>query len=78
MTQYAMKEAMRLVEPDPAESKVIRRALFVGSYAAIQLSTFEQRATSCKLHQDQKLKNKSRLTKPMSSLAIQLQIKLMD
>ena len=52
MTQYAMKDAMRLVEPDPAESKAIKRALFMGSYPAIQLRTFEQRATSCRLHQD--------------------------
>ena len=52
MTQYAMKEAMRLVEPDPAESKAIKRALFTGSYPAIHLSTFEQRATSCRLHQN--------------------------
>ena len=52
MTQYAMKEAMCFVEPDPAESKAIKRALFMGSYPTIQLSTFEQRATSCRLHQD--------------------------
>ena len=52
MTQYATKEAMRLVEPEPADSKVIKRALFMGSYPAIQLSTFEQRATSCRLRQD--------------------------
>ena len=53
MTQYATKEAMRLVEPDPAESNAIKRALFTGSYRAMQLSTFEERATSCKLlHQD--------------------------
>ena len=52
MTQYAIKEAMRLVEPDPAESKAIKRALFMGSYPAMQVSTFEQRATSCRLHQD--------------------------
>ena len=50
MTQYAMKEAMRLVEPEPAESRDIKRALFTGSYPAMQLSTLEQRATSCKLH----------------------------
>ena len=31
MTQYAMKEAMRLVEPEPAESRDIKRALFTGS-----------------------------------------------
>ena len=43
---------MCLVEPDPAESKAIKRALFMGSYSAIQLSTFEQRATSCRLHQE--------------------------
>ena len=52
MTQYAMKEAMCFVEPDPDESKAIKRALFMGSYPTIQLSTFEQRATSCRLHQD--------------------------
>jgi hypothetical protein len=53
ITQYAMKEAMRFVEPDPAESEAIRRALFTGSYPAIQLSTFEQRPTSCRSHQNQ-------------------------
>lgn len=31
MTQYAMKEAIRLVEPEPAESEAIRRVLFMGS-----------------------------------------------
>ena len=60
MTQYATKEAMRLVEPDAAESKAIYReskdingASFTGSYPAIQLSSFdsEQRATSCRSHQ---------------------------
>ena len=48
-----MKEAKRLVEPGLAESRDIKRALFTGSYPAMQLSTFEQRATSCRLHQDQ-------------------------
>ena len=51
-TQYATNEATRLVEPEPAESRAIKRALFTGSYAAMQLSTFEQRATSCRLHQN--------------------------
>ena len=59
MTQYATKEAMRLVEPEPAESKAIYReskdinwASFTGLYPAIQLSTFdsEQRATSSRSH----------------------------
>ena len=36
-----------------AKSRDIKRALFTGSYPAMQLSTFEQRATSCRLHQDQ-------------------------
>jgi len=47
-----MKEAIRLVEPDPAESEAITRVLFMGSNSTIQLSTFEQRATSCRPHQD--------------------------
>ena len=58
MTQYAMKEAMRLDEPDPAESNAIKRALFIGSYPAIQFSTFEQRATSYTLYQDHVQKEK--------------------
>ena len=78
MTQYAMKEAMCFVKPDPAESKAIKRALFMGSYPTIQLSTFEQRATSCRLHQDHVQEERSQLTKPTSSLAIQLQIRFMD
>ena len=48
-----MKEAKRLVEPGLAESRDIKRALLTGSYPAMQLRTFEQRATSCRLHQDQ-------------------------
>ena len=48
-----MKEAKRLVEPGLAESRDIKRALLTGSYPAMQLRTFEQRATSYKLHQDQ-------------------------
>ena len=48
-----MKEAKRLVELEPAESRDIKRALFTSSYPAMQLSTFEQRATSCRLHQEQ-------------------------
>jgi hypothetical protein len=47
-----MKEAIRLVEPDPAESEVIVRALFMGSYPAIQSSTLEQIAASCRSRQD--------------------------